>query len=195
MGENGAYHLKAQITAIELNVQEKFANGKSYKGHRFTYQPEPFKGKAKPPVTKFLFGNSDPAKDLLNIQVGDWAQIDFSSNGEFKNISKITKIDAPPSSTDQGTADQGTKYQPKSDNSEAIARAVALKEASSIVIGLAQTGNAYSAANLKKREFIIEEILQTARELLPFLKNTETVSGIENQDVDAVDVEQEEYGD
>jgi hypothetical protein len=179
-----------QVTGLQLNIKEKFANGKTYDGHKLTYQPQPYQGKTKDPVEKFLFGNSDIGKQLVaaGIQAGDWVEITFEKNGKYSNPVAIAKASAPaPSAVSPNrspVSSGGGDYQrdDSPDKAARIARAVALDKAQSLIAILAANGG-YTAANLKKREYVVEEVLRTARELLPFLNGTETVDGVVGEEV------------
>lgn len=166
----------ATITNLKLNTSQTFGNGKTYDGHLVTYQPPPWKGQAKDPVEKFIFKNADVAADILKLSVGDRVDIQFETNGKFKNP---VSFKPATSTVPQEKAPQ--KYQATSsgggERDDAISRAVAIKEASTIV-GSLIAGGGYTAANVKKREFIVQEVVQTARELLPFLKNEESLDGV-----------------
>lgn len=183
--------MKAQILGIQLNIKEKFANGKTYDGHKLTYKPEPYAGKEKDPVEKFVFGNSDFAKYVQKAQVGDWVEIVFEKNGKYSNPVSMSTI-APPVEGERPTRASGSSQNTTTD--ERIARAVALKEAS-VLVGTLVGQGAYTAANLKKREYMVEQIIQTAREFLPFLQDNESLEAVVGMPVAGQAVNQDNFED
>lgn len=158
----------AQILNIDMNATKEGAGGKVYKGVAVTYQPPPYKDQVKDPTTRFLFGNSDVVKQFKasGLVVGDWAEITFDTS-KWKNPESFVKSNPP---QEQAPARQAQQSQGNANNSqqESIARAVATKEAVNIVHAIMVAGG-YTQANVKKREYIVEEVLATARKLEPFL--------------------------
>jgi hypothetical protein len=173
----------AQILNIELNATKEGAGGKSYSGLAVTYQPPEYKGKVKDPSTRFMFGNSDVVKQFKSsgLEVGDWADIKFDES-KWKNPESFTKTGAP--AQDGGGANAAPKPKNVSTNitvdqsvwdakDKRIARAVAIKEATQLVALMAGNGG-YTTTNIKKREFLVEEMLATAKALEPYLTLAET---------------------
>lgn len=82
----------AQVLKIELNAKKEGNGGKSYSGIAVTYQPPAYKGQEKPPTTRFLFGNSDVAKQFKSsgVSEGDWVDIAFD-NTKWKTQSHSRK--------------------------------------------------------------------------------------------------------
>jgi hypothetical protein len=150
--------------------------GKDYSGHNFTYTPPPYNGQVKDPVTRFVFGNGDFAKQLKGIEVGDYVELTFD-NSKFKNPESIKKI----STSYNGDARQ-----------ESIVRQSALKQAINLMDILKGTG-AYTAANLKKKDYVVQQVVEIAQAFEPYLFAQIDVEEVESVDVPWKDPEQEGY--
>lgn len=184
--------MKAQIKAI--NTTTKTFNNRKFDGVEVTYQPEPYQGKEKPPTTRFIFGNSEAIPSLKNCNVGDWVNIEFTDvqkNGRvFKNPVSFTKTSAPvgnaPASGGGSNADA---------RQESIEKQCCLKEAVNLVSALVANGG-YTAANVKKREFMTEEIKEIAKEFYAFLSGSDEVDEVDfNQNDTDNDFDQDTYND
>jgi len=189
-----------KIISVKLDTT-KILGGNEYKVHLVTYQGPPYQGKVKDPVTRHIFTNSDVAKEVVGLAPGMLVEVEFDDT-KYKNPIHFTVMsNSQPTATeeplpweDKGAAKprKGGFSSPSTD--ERIARAVALKEAA-VSVGNLMNNGGYTAANLKKREFIIEQIIQTAREFLPFLKDTETLDMVDTPDAEGVEVPNENFSD
>lgn len=184
--------MKAQITGIEHNIQETLG-GKQYTGHAVTYKPEPYQGREKEPVRRFIFGNQTDLISQLNaVQVGDWVDLGFVQKGKYQNLDSIMKASGPapspaPSSPQPYTGGGGIN------KSDEIARAVALKAAVDIMTARAANGG-LSAANLKKPDAINIELVQHARAVLPFLKGEDNCDVVDGAPDGTPDIDQSRIG-
>ena len=190
--------MKAQIKAI--NTTTKTFNNRNFDGMEVTYQPEPYQGKEKPPVTRFIFGNSEAIPSLKTCNPGDWVNIEFTEvlkNGRtFKNPVSFTKTTAPVGNTPNQPVSGSTSYQSSSDaRQESIEKQCCLKEAVNLVAALAANGG-YTAANVKKREFMTEEVKEIAKEFYSFLSGSDEVDEVDfNQDATDNDFDQDTSND
>lgn len=164
--------MQTEILNIELNAKKEGRGGKAYKGIAVTYQPPEYQGKVKDPVTRFLFDKSEAFDSFkkAGLKVGDWVEITFDES-KFKNPLTFTKIDKPAPQEEkkkQYSGGGGGYKKNDPDTEKRIARAVAIKEAVNIV-AMMVNAEGYTKTNVKNRAFLVEEILNTARGLEPFL--------------------------
>jgi hypothetical protein len=165
----------AQILNIEFNIDKEFAGGKTYSGFAVTYQPPEYKGQQKEPTTRFMFSGSDIEKQFKGsgIEIGDWADIKFDDT-KWKNPESFTKTGAPNQGAAPKPKNVSANIPDKVDQSvwdakdKKIGRATATKRASELVAMMVANGG-YTVANLKKREFLTQEILAAARDFEPYL--------------------------
>lgn len=183
----------AQILKIENNAVKEGRGGKNYKGVAVTYQPPPYKGQQKDPTTRFLFDKSDIVKQFKasGLKEGDWAEIKFDDS-KWKNPESFTPSSAPNATTGASVRQNVTSNISSDQTQVRIARAVAIKEAMGVMKFMADN-NGYTATNLKKHEFVIEELLKTARALEPYLTLTDKVEEVEDDDFEGEDFEQEDF--
>lgn len=190
--------MKAQVTAVTPNVKKG-----QYNGLEITYQGLPFEGRTKKPTTRFIFDN-DPLFRFIQdeVEVGQWYELEFvpAKNPKFKNLSSITAVAVPkeepmlPSNTGKASAskkespyhvvasmnwnEKQTVYADLEAARQAnINRSVSLDHATKLIGTLVANG-AYTAANVKKREYMIEETLATAKKFYAYL------AGVEEEEVD-----------
>jgi len=195
MGRNEANNLRAQIIGIELDITEVLG-GKSYQGHAVTYQGEPYQGRAKDPVRRFIFGNqADLVQAIKAVQVGDWVELGFVENGKYKNLNTMVKVGgggapAPKQAPGKAAAPAAPYHDDKADS---IARAVALKAGVDLVAAAAANGG-MTAANMKKQEYLSACVVENAYRLLPFLLNKEEEDKVDGGPLPWEEVPQEQVG-
>ena len=198
--------MKAQVLEINLNATKG-----SYKGLEITYKGEPYDGREKKPTTRFVFDNMPVYGVILDtVTVGDWCDLDFvpAKNPKYTDLVGIVPVAKPqntapvlPSNTkDEGTPvaksphhvvasmnwnEKQTVYADlEAGRQVSISRAVALSHATTLVSALAANAG-YTAGNLKKREFMAEEVLTTAKRFYDYL------NGDDEETVDASGVIEE----
>lgn len=151
------------MQATFINFRETTKNG--YKGYEYTVKPEPYKGQEKPETTRFVLGNSPIVPMLQGMVAGDIVKIEFDDT-RWKNpiaMTKLAKQEAPKEARINSNTTAPTQKTYGNNDPETqlrIARSVAIKEACNLVIALAD--KSYTAANLKKIDFMASECLRIA---------------------------------
>ena len=187
-----------QITALNLNATKRSAAGKTLTGVEVSYQGRPYKGVAKEPTTRFLFSDNAVAKALDSFKIGDWVEIEFDTD-KFKTpksirkhiegeavVDKLPYPSTPSSPRSFGAQDEGTQKR--------IARAVAIKEATTLIVEMAKQG-AFTAAKTKSYEFLSQQVLEVAKIYEPYLACTEQPDAVINPETVLNDIEQDGFDD
>lgn len=146
--------MKATVVKIDMNAT---MNGKAYV--EFVTQGQPYQGQEKPPRTHKLFKPYAEALIAIvaTLEVGD--QVEYKcDNTQYKNMNQLEKVG-------DGTGVPQNQTPPaKGGNTnmdKKIARAVAVKEATQIVL--------FGAKKTDEPTDLVGTIKDIARELEPFL--------------------------
>jgi hypothetical protein len=193
--------LKAQVLEIEMNAKRG-----NYDGLNVTYKGMPFDGREKKPTTRFIFSNDPMYKFIQDeVNVGEWYDMEFKTakNPKYTDLVSMSGVTTPqdtkppvlPSNTTaKGQAELSpSKYHVvasmnwnekqtvyadlEAERQASISRSVALDKATAVVSAMV-AGGGYSAANIKKRDYLVEEVLATASRFFDYL------SGVEEDGVD-----------
>lgn len=183
----------AQILKIDNNASKEGRGGKSYKGVAVTYQPPPYKDQQKDPTTRFLFKDSDIVKQFKasGLREGDWAEIKFDDS-KWKNPESFAPAPAPNTTSNSAVRKNVTSNISNDQTQMRIARAVAIKEALGVMKFMAEN-KGYTATSLKEHDFVIAELLKTARALEPYLTLTDEPDEVEDDIFEGDDFEQEDF--
>lgn len=156
--------MKATFLGCDFNVERS-----GYKGANMTYQPDPYKGQAKEPVTRFVIGKSPIIEELKGVKAGDRVEIKFDDT-KWKNPVSITAIheEAPASRVTGNTGNSAKFGNQDPDTQVRIARSVAIKEASNLVCTMIAHGG-FPATAVKKSDVLVSEILRIAEAFEPYL--------------------------
>ena len=177
----------AQLKVINLNAKMKSKSGKSFSGVEVTYQPQPYKGEVKEPVTRFLFSNNPVAKGLQGFKAGDWAEIKFDTD-QYRTPLSIDKASEPGASKTSTAT-----FAPRDDTTNLrIARAVAIKEATVLALAMA-AGDAFPKTKIKSKEFMAQQVLEIAQLYEPYLTLTEQSDELEMPEIGEDDFDQEGF--
>jgi hypothetical protein len=169
----------AVIKRIETGLIGQGRNG-DYEYMDFTYQGEPYQGKAKDPTTRKVFANLPIHDEILEFRAGDTVDLTFEKNGKYSNLVGIRAAGRQAStggggSTSAQSADSSTSAPTSSYKSNypsfeervaldkmkdaSIQRQVALKAAVDLELGDKAKGKAE-----------LENILRNAKEFAEFLR-------------------------
>jgi hypothetical protein len=192
-----------QVISTNLNATKVSKAGKTLTGLAIVYQPQPYDGRAKDPVDRFVFSDSPIAAAIGNVEAGDWIEIMFD-NTQWKNPLSLVKTQAP---AEQGAAEKYTgENMPKPSGKSSgvdwdlkdkkIARAVAFKGAIETVAALIGTEGAFPKAALKKPDFFVEQVIDMSKKFEPYLNYEDTDNSNDEQTTTSGDVpfNQEQFG-
>lgn len=180
-----------QVISTNLNATKVTNAGKTLTGLSITYQGEPYKGKVKDPVERFVFTDSPIAEGIESAEPGDWFDISFDTT-QWKNPVSMVKTSAP-KTQEAATPNEGTKGVDWDLKDKKISRAVAFKGAVEMVTALLATGDAFPKASHKKPDFFVEQIQSMAKKFEPFLNIEEDVTVPENPEAAEVPFNQETF--
>lgn len=181
------------MKATVISVEPAKLKGK-YPGFNFTYQGEPYKGKQKDPVTRFVFGNDRNNPALPNkveaLKPGQKVDLTFTENSQgYKNLSEITIEHSAPA---QQTSGGYQKQEEEDETPVRIARSVALKAAVDSFQALTAAGNKTIKATMKP-ELFFDMVIDMSRRYEAYLclqDEDEQMAGMVNSDED---FEQEDF--
>lgn len=164
--------MQATVISVVQNVTKPKNGGGTYSCTEFTYQPDPYKGQPKDPVTRGVFTNAPCHADILALKAGDRVELTFVRNGRFQNLDAVTKIagSAPAPAASSGSGGGGWSGGGRRDDPETtqrIARAVALKAAVDFV-GVMVTNGVYTKTSAKP-DNLENEVDRLARDFEGYL--------------------------
>jgi hypothetical protein len=187
----------AQLKMINLNAKMTAKSGKTFSGVEVTYQAQPTaKYGEKPPTTRFLFNDNPVARGLQNMKSGDWVEIKFD-NDQFKTPLSIETITDPSSSPSTASSPKsgGSTWGKKDEGTEKrIARAVAIKEATQLVLAMVTAGS-FPKTKAAQKEFLAQQVLEVAVQYEPYLTLSEQSDDLEKPEMGDDDFEQEGFED
>jgi hypothetical protein len=190
--------MKCTLKQINLNATKRSAAGKTFTGVEVTYQGEPYKGVEKEPTTRFLFSDNPVARALPDYKVGDFVEIKFDSD-KFKTPLSIGRAEAySPSAPKAAAATSATgpaKWgQQDPDTQKRIARSVAIKEATVLVVEMMKQG-AFAASKTKSYEFLAQQILEVAKIYEPYVNATDQADDVVKPELTEEDFAQDGFDD
>jgi hypothetical protein len=197
------------LNATILGITEGKMKGQ-YPGYYMKYQSnETYMGKAKDPTDRFVFANSEVAPVVKTLTAGDIVELTFVKNGKFSDLTGITKVGVAPKASDPtkdvggigasgapakgsssgGSSGGGSGGSWENRNDEPtqlrIARAVAVKSATDVVVALLHTGG--FPKTKVKGELLGEEIKLIAKSLEGYLTLSEDVAELVGEGVKGTD--------
>jgi hypothetical protein len=187
----------AKLLSINLNAKKRSEGGKTYTGVEVTYQGQPYKGQEKEPTTRFLFSNNPVAEALASYKPGQMVEIKFDTDKWKTPISISLADDAAPKSSpsSSGSSSGGGRYGQQDESTQKrIARSVAIKESTILVMEMMKQG-AFAASKTKSYEFLAQQVLEVAKIYEPYLNCTDAPDVVDKPVISAEDFEQDGFDD
>jgi hypothetical protein len=131
---------------------------------------------------------------LGNFKSGDWVDIKFDSD-QFKTPLSISPTTAPsgePASATPPKSNAGGWGKKDEGTEKRIARAVAIKEATQIVLAMITAGS-FPKTKAAQKEFLAQQVLEVAQQYEPYLTLTEESEELEKPDMGSEGFEQEDF--
>jgi len=160
----------ATVVLVTQNVTKISKANNEYTCTEFTYQGDPYQGKAKPPTTRNIFPDDEVHDLVMALEEGDRVNLVFNKDGQFTQLVGVSKISEAetPSTTNTSKPDTvvPTYVEPEyfkddhPDKAKRIAQSVAVKAGVDMVLGFLASG-AYKKSVTP--EFLRNEILTSVQ--------------------------------